>query len=113
MGSGNDTLATELWGQVEAMAENLTDNVNFYNALEHNEHIEPASNGAAASFINKLVSGTLLDARPGCACPVQVQIKQCQESTIEDNHQGDKEGMDHVECQARNHACGWLGIHQL
>ena len=48
------------------MAENLTDNVNFYNALEHNEHIEPASNGAAASFINKLVSGKPSDASPDC-----------------------------------------------
>ena len=59
MGSGNNTLATELWGQVEAAAENLTDNVNFYNALEHNEHIEPASNGAAARFTNQLISGIL------------------------------------------------------
>ncbi len=57
MGSTNATLATDLWGQVEALAENLTDNVNFYNALEHNEHIEPASNGPTAQLINQLISG--------------------------------------------------------
>ena len=57
MGSSNKTLATDLWGQVEALAENLTDNVNFYDVLEHNEHIEPAANGHAAQYISQLVSG--------------------------------------------------------
>lgn len=33
---GDYTLATKLWGQSEATVENLTDNVNFYNVLQHN-----------------------------------------------------------------------------